>query len=165
MVYLRERYRSQQLSEEATDLMLSSWRTKTNKSYVSLFSKWHCWCSERSLDPFTAPIAQVANFLAYLYKEGYQYSSVNAYWSAISSVHEKIDGYAVGQHPLNHGLIKCVFQARPPLPHYSHIWDVQRVLNFLTSMGENHSLSLKHLSWKITMLLACIHPDQLIYLN
>ena len=90
MAYLRERYRGQQLSEEATELMLNSWRTKTNKSYDSLFTKWHCWCSERGSDPFRSPIAQVANFLAYLYKEGYQYSSVNAYRSAISSVHEKI---------------------------------------------------------------------------
>ena len=105
MAYLRERYRGQQLSEEATELMLSSWRTKTNKSYDSLFTKWHCWCSEWGSDPFCSPIAQVANFLAYLYKEGYQYSSVNAYWSAISSVHEKIDGYTVGQHPL--GLQAC----------------------------------------------------------
>ena len=84
MAYLRERYRSQQLSEEATDLMLSSWRTKTNKSCNSLFAKWHRWCSERGSDPFSAPLAQVANFLAYLYKKGYQYSSVNAYRSAIS---------------------------------------------------------------------------------
>ena len=100
VAHLRERYRNQQLSEDAMDLMLSSWRTKTNKSYDSLFAKWHRWCSERSSDPFSGPIAQVANFLAYLYKEGYQYSSVNAYRSAISSVHEKVEGYTVGQHPL-----------------------------------------------------------------
>ena len=102
----------------------------------------------------------MANFLAYLYKEGYQYSSVNAYRSAISSVHEKIDGYIVVQHPLICRLIKGVFQARPPLPRYSHTWDVQRVLNFLTSLGENHSLSLKHLSWKVTMLLALSRPSR-----
>jgi len=46
---------------------------------------------------FYDPTAQVANFLAHLYKEGYKYSSVNAYRSAISSVHEKVDGYIVGQ--------------------------------------------------------------------
>lgn len=80
--YLRERYRSQ------TPFRGSSWRTKTNKSYDSLFAKWHHWCSEQSSDPFFGPIAQVANFLAHLYKEGYQYSSVNAYQFA---VHEKVD--------------------------------------------------------------------------
>ena len=39
LAYLRERYRNQQLSKKTTDLMLSSWRTKTNKSYDSLFAK------------------------------------------------------------------------------------------------------------------------------
>ena len=34
MAYLRKRYRDQQLSEEATDLMLNSWRSKTNKFKV-----------------------------------------------------------------------------------------------------------------------------------
>jgi len=37
MAHIREMYRGQQLSEEATDLMLNSWRTKTNKSNDSLF--------------------------------------------------------------------------------------------------------------------------------
>ena len=160
MAHLRERYRSQQLSKEATDLMLSSWRPKTNKSYDSLFAKWHCWCSGRGLDPFSGPIAQVANFLAHLYKDGYQYSSVNAYRSAISSVHEKVDGYMIGQHPMICRFIKGIFQARPPLPCYSHTWDVQKVLSYLTSLGEDPSLSLKHLSWKVTMLLALSRPSR-----
>ena len=47
MEYLRERYRGQELSEEATSLMLKSWRTKTNRSYDSLFSKWCSWCRSR----------------------------------------------------------------------------------------------------------------------
>ena len=46
MAYLRERYRGQHLSEEATDLMLKSWVAKTNRSYDSLFTKWERWCSE-----------------------------------------------------------------------------------------------------------------------
>ena len=115
MAYLRKRYRDQQLSEEATDLMLNSWRSKTNRSYDSLFSKWSSWCTTRYSDPISGPINEVLNFLAKLYKDGYQYSSINSYRSAISSVHEKIDGYNIGQHPLVTRLIKGVFHVRPPL--------------------------------------------------
>ena len=43
MAYHREKYRVQELSEEVSSLLLSSWRTKTNKSYDSLFGKWHSW--------------------------------------------------------------------------------------------------------------------------
>ena len=44
MAHLRKKFQDQNLSEEATALMLKSWRTKTNKSYDSLFGKWHSWC-------------------------------------------------------------------------------------------------------------------------
>ena len=44
-------------------------------------------------------MSEVANFLASLFEEGYQYSSINAYRSAISSVHDRVDGVNVGQHP------------------------------------------------------------------
>ena len=67
MAYLWERYRGQCLLEEATDLMLKSWRAKTNKSYGSLFTKWERWCSERGSDPISGPVTEVANFLAYLF--------------------------------------------------------------------------------------------------
>ena len=41
MAYLQERYTSEHLSEEATSLMLKSWRSKTNKSYDSFFGRWN----------------------------------------------------------------------------------------------------------------------------
>ena len=41
----------------------------------------------------------MANFLATLYQEGYQYNSVIAYRSAISSVHGKVE-VVIGQHPI-----------------------------------------------------------------
>ena len=114
--HLRERLDEQGLSSQATDLILNSWRTKTNKSYDSLFGRWNRWCTERGSDPFSGPVSEVANFLATLYQEGYQHNSVNAYRSAISSVHEKVDGVPVGQHPIITRLVKGVFNVRPDLP-------------------------------------------------
>lgn len=137
--------------------MLSSWRTKTNKSYDSLFAKRHRWCSERGSDPFSGPIVQVANFLAYLYKEGYQYSSVNAYRSAFSAW----EGWWL--HSWSTPSDLQAYQRGLPgqaLPQYSHTWDVQNVLNYLDSLSDNRTLSLKHLSWKVTMLLALSRPSR-----
>ena len=57
---------------------------------------WASWCSERGSDPISGDIGEVVNFLAYLFQQGYQYCSLNSYRSAISSVHEKVDGYKVG---------------------------------------------------------------------
>ena len=102
----------------------------------------------------------MVNFLAHLFKEGYQYRSLNSYRSAISSVHERVDGYEVGQHPLVSRVMKGAFNLRPPQPRYETTWDVTKVLNYIESLGSSESLSLRDLSWKLAMLLALTRPSR-----
>ena len=64
-------------------------------------------------DPILGPISKVVNFLTHLFKEGYQYRSLNAYRSAVSSAHEKAEVYEVGQHPFVSRLLKRAFNQRP----------------------------------------------------
>ena len=47
--YLREKCRDQKLSEEASRLLLSSWRPKSSKTYDSLFTKWASYIGQQSL--------------------------------------------------------------------------------------------------------------------
>ena len=56
-------------------------RRKSSQSYDSLCKKWISWC------PVSGPIEDVVNFLAFLHGEGYQYTSLNSYRSAIASMH------------------------------------------------------------------------------
>ena len=160
MGYLRDRFRGQNLSEDASKLLLASWRTKTSKSYDSLFGKWVCWCNQRDTNPISGSINEVVNFLADLFQQGYQYRSLNAYRSAISSVHERVDGFEVGQHPLVTRLIKGAFHERPPQPKYAATWDVARVTAYLESLGENHQMHINDLSHKTVMLMALTRPSR-----
>ena len=144
--YLRRRYQERQLSEKATELMFASWREKSSKAYDSQFQKWIGWCSSRGADPISCPIGEIVNFLADLFSQGYQYRSLNAYRSAISSVHEKIDGYDVGQHPLVLRLLKGVFHKRPPQPRYTQTWNVSVVTKYIRSLGPSDKLTLQNLS-------------------
>ena len=157
---LRERYRDSQLSTEASDLMLASWRTKSSQSYESHFDKWTRWCSEWGRNPILGPIADVANFLAHLHEEGYQSRSLNAYRSAISSVHDTVDGVEVGKHPIISRLLKGAYHARPLFPRYTCTWDVQVVLRYFESLGPSTSLSLKLLTFKLVMLMALTRPSR-----
>ena len=100
----------------------------------------------------------MVNFLAHLFHQGYQYRSLNSYRSAISSVHEKVDGYEVGQHQLVTRVIKGTFHERPPQPRYSETWDVNIVISYIGTMEENDKLSLQNLSYKVIMLLALTRP-------
>ena len=158
--YLNQRYKEQQLSEEATDLMLSSWREKSAKSYNSQFQKWLSWCRTRGTDPISCPVGEVVNFLADLFTQGYQYRSLNAFRSAISSVHDKVDGCDVGQHPLVTRLLKDVFHQRPPQSQYTQMWDMELVTTYIKSKGENESLLLQDLTHKLAMLMALTTPSR-----
>ena len=158
--YLRQRFQNQSISKEGTELLLASWRQKSSQSYDSLFRKWVCWCNQRYSDPVSGPISEVVNFLAHLYKDGYQYRSLNSYRSAISSVHDRVDGYEVGQHPLVSRVLKGVFNSRPPQPRYESTWDVSQVLRWIEQRGDNKNLSLQDLSLKLVMLLALTRPSR-----
>ena len=117
--YIRKQCEGSHLSQTATDLVLSSWIDKFTKLYNFSFDKWAHWCSKRDRDPLSGPISDVANFLADLFEQGYQYSSLNAYRSAISSTHERVNGLPVGQHPTIVTILKGAYNKRPLLPKYS----------------------------------------------
>lgn len=157
MDYLRSRF-SKNLSKESSDLLLASWREKSSKTYDSLFGKWVSWCSERNSDPVSNDISEVANFLTELFHHGYQYRSLNAYRSAISLAHDKVDGLDVGQHPLISGLLKGAFNSRPPQPRYAVTWDVSIVTSYLDNLGSNEEMSLTDLTHKTAMLMALVRP-------
>ena len=137
--------------------MLASWRTKSSQTYDSLFNKWVSWCSERHWDPVSGPIADVANFLAYLFKEGYKSRSLNSFRSAISSVHDPVDGIEVGKHPTISRLLKGAYHSRP---RYTSTWNVQVVVQYLDGLGPSDSLSLKQLTFKLVMLLGLTRPSR-----
>ena len=160
LAHLRQSYSSQGLSSEGSDLMLASWRDKTNSNYGSSFSKWAGWCQRRSRNPYSGSVADVVNFLAELFSQGYQYQSLNCCRSAISSVHEKVDGNSIGVHPAVTRLLKGAFHSRPPQPRYSSFWDVSTVISYLQSLGDNDSLNLRHLTLKTVMLLALTRPSR-----
>lgn len=77
---------------------LSYLHGKKNQNPMILFGKWAHWCAEQDREIISGPIVDVANFLAELFQNGYQYCPLNAYWSTLmlSSIHEKVDGHLVG---------------------------------------------------------------------
>ena len=66
ITYLRSKLAGENLSEVASNLILSCWRTKSNQSYNSLFGKWVCWCPQLGSDHISGPVSEVANFLAHI---------------------------------------------------------------------------------------------------
>ena len=94
------------------------------------------------------------NFLAFLYEKGYEYGSINSHRSAISAYHVHIDNNPIGQHPRVCTLMTGIFNNRPPKPRYTFVWDIETVLNYLSELPDNLSLSIRVLSYKLSLLLS-----------
>ena len=98
------------------------------------------------------------NFLTELFDKGLQYRTINTHCSAISMTHIylPLDGSLIGSHPLVSRFMKGVFQSRPPCPRYLATWDVSVVLSHLRSLSPKEDLSLKDVTFKLTMLMALV---------
>ena len=160
MSHIRGQYQAMGISENVTEILLSASRPSTRRTYKSAWGRWSRWCDKRKVDPFSAPIADILHYLTEYFNGGAAYHSVNVTHSAISTTHAKLDGLPVGQHPLVTQLLKGMFNNRPPRPRYSHTWDVASVTKYLASLGNNRSLSLKQLSFKLAMLFFLTCPER-----
>ena len=72
----------------------------------------------------------------------------------LASTFGLLDQSNLGQQPAVKKFFKALFNLRPPKPKYTETWNVNVVLQFLTTQGPNENLQLKLLSEKLVMLLA-----------
>ena len=126
---LRRQLLARKIPGKAIELILYSWREKTNSNYISSWKKWEEWCRNRSVRPFSADIQSVLEFLTVQFEE---YRSLKCYRS--------VKGFPVGQHPLVCRLLKGVFNLRPPCPRYAVTWEVMHILACVRSWGDNMKL-------------------------
>ena len=145
---------SEKISRQAAELITNSRAKGTNYNYQSAWKKWSGWCSQQQVDPFKCSLSFILNFLASLFEQGLEYSTINTHRSAISAYHEPIEGFAVGKHPRVCALTTGVFKVRPSRPRFVFIWDVEQVLNYLDSLPPFPQLSTMILVSKLAMLLA-----------
>ena len=112
------------------------------------------FCSSRKIDRFNPNIKEVLLFLTQLFENGVKYSGVNTARSALSSLLEITSNIQIGTHFLVKRLLKAIFLKAPTLPRYKNTWDVEKVLNYISSLGANENLDLTSLSYKVALLLA-----------
>ena len=91
-----------------------------------------------------------------LYKQGLSYSTLNTARSALSTIVILPGGGKLGTNSLVTRFMKGVFEIRKPSPKYDKIWDVSLVLNYLSKLYPNDSLTLKELTLKTVMLILLV---------
>lgn len=155
MATIREGYQSSGLPSQVIDILVSSWSSGTQKRYRGPWRSWCQWCLQRGLCPVSAPVESVLTFLAELaLHQGLEFKTIAIYKSAISQAHIPVEGSLLGELPVVSRFMKGVFRMKPPKPRLSSTWEVQRLLQFLSTLHPLSSLKLKQLSLKLAALLA-----------
>jgi len=62
---------SEEISGEATNLMVASRKSSTNSNYTSSWCKWTSWCDKRQIDSFWCDVKWILNYPDDLFQEGY----------------------------------------------------------------------------------------------
>ena len=61
------------------------------------WSLWGSWCSQQEIDPFSASIQHVVNFLASLFADGKEYRMLRLFLNKqLYRVHSAIPDFAIG---------------------------------------------------------------------
>ena len=149
---LRERLHTG-VSEESAALIINARRSTTNAHCESAWCKWHSWCYQRQVDPIKCSVNKILQFPTECFNMGYEHSAIAGFSSAISAYHDPIKGIPIGKELWISALLAGVY-IRPPQPGYTFIWDVKKVIDFLTILHSTHELKLEDLIIKLTMLLA-----------
>jgi hypothetical protein len=151
MAAVRSRLQTTGLSPEVCKILLASWRTSTQKRYEGPWQQWASWFLERNKCTFSAPVADVLDFLSEQFNDrNLAYRKVGVYKACTSQMHDPVDGLQLGSLPLVSRFMKGIFQLRPATPRICTTWQVGPVLRYLSSLEPVQQLSLKVLSLKLT---------------
>ena len=96
-----------------SNILKKSWRTSTESAYSSAQKQLDNWCSGQGIDPLSAPIRDILEFLLHQFNLGKQCTTINTIRSAISVTLEEVDGSRVGQYPLVSRFLKEVYNSSP----------------------------------------------------
>lgn len=130
--------------------ILASLSNSTKSQYTSSFKLWWGYCNTKGLDPFDIRVYDLLDFLADCLRNGSSYGSLNNHRSALSLISTN----KVGQDEQVKRFFKGVFKIKPTFPKYDTTWDPNVVLNYLSNLYPNSSLSLEQLTKKLVVLLA-----------
>ena len=96
---IKQSIRDKNFSKNAGDFVCKSRRTSTQKVYDAKWIVYTCWCHRRNVNPVSAPLTVIADFLIYLFSEKkYKISTIKGYRSMISYTLKFKTGNRIGSN-------------------------------------------------------------------
>ena len=132
MPLIRERLSNLNISRQASELIMQSWRKSSQKQYRVYIKTWITFAACNNIHSSNLNVKDILEFLTALYAGGSSYSASSTTRSALIAV-LILNGcnISIGEHPLVGRLLKAVYHTRPPKPRYVSTWNVTDVLSYL----------------------------------
>ena len=150
------RLTAQGYSAEVLSQLSHSRVSSSNQTYESKWKLFASYCSRHSLDPFTATLPVVADFMLWLANSRHaSVSTLAGYRAALGQVLRLTTGFDPGSCPILAQLMKSFKRTQPVPAKRIPTWDISLVLSVLCDQDlSNESLSLHLLTAKTIFLLA-----------
>ncbi|CAG8783842.1 13963_t:CDS:1, partial [Acaulospora morrowiae] len=164
---IRKSLTDQGFSKQAAELYMAAYDSRTAKKMSTAARKWFNWCAEQDIDPTKCALPRVADFLNLL-QENYAYNTIASYRTAISDIHEWIEGKPVGAHPMITKIMRGLYNINPPKHNSSEVVDVFPSMEFLESLGKNNEMPIIQLAKKTAFLIALTtgsRPSDIVRIN
>lgn len=154
--FLRHKLTQAGHDQDTISLMMSAWRDSTKNQYSSYIQRWEDYAVKNNCSILNPTLGNVCTFLRTLHEQGLAHGAVNTARSALSLILPKIDLLEIGKQSEVRWIVKSIYEKNPPKPKYNAFWDVSKVFRLFNDWPANQYLSLKHLTWKLNMLLLLV---------
>lgn len=149
-----------EIDNKTLEYFQDTWRNSTRKGYLTHINRWALWAIERGVSVLNPKMANVLKYLRMYFESGVGYGAVNMARCALSVILPRKDGNTIGEHFLIRWFCKSCHERRPPQPRYDSFWSVNIMLDWIAKLGNNSALSLKLLSYKLTLLLLLVSSQR-----
>src|SRR6266496_2449215 len=87
---------------------------------------------------------------------GYSFNTIAGFRTAISEMHENVNGKPIGSHPDIARVIQAIHTEKPPSTPSDDPIDLTPSLDYIKELGNNNDMSIRDLSIKAAFLLALV---------
>ena len=158
---IRQKFLCVGYDADTVDIILSSWRFGTKKTYHTYLKTWVDYASVKEVPVVNPTTTQALSFLSSLVKKGCSYNQLNIARSVMSLlIGQSSEGTTWGELPIVRRFMKGHFENDPLFPKFYYTWDVSTVFEYFRGLPRPAELPLDLLTKKLCLLLVLLSGGQ-----
>lgn len=137
------------------DLLLSSWRPSTRKTYKAAWNRWLSWAKVHKLNPFSPSGSSLAKFLADLHiKEKFSYNTILLHKSVVATLCNTELSGQLSSHVLVKHVLKSI-SLKKPVAHKRSVWNIDVLVSFMEKFDVDENNLFQVSRHTAVLLLLC----------